>query len=97
MLLAAGAMALERMTAARARWTRIAYVAVLVLATAALVPLFAPVLPVESFTRYQQKLGMEPPRAENQPTGPLPQYFADEFGWEEMVREVARIYYSLPP
>ena len=97
MLFAAGAVAFERMTAARARWTRIAYVSLLVLASAALVPLFAPVLPVESFIRYQQKLGMEPPKAENQNTGSLPQYFADEFGWEEMVREVARIYYSLPP
>src|SRR5206468_1346367 len=33
--------------------------------------------------------------AENQSTGPLPQYFADEFGWEEMARKTARIYKSL--
>jgi hypothetical protein len=42
-------------------------------------------------------LGLEPPRAENQRTGPLPQYFADEFGWEEMTRAVAKIYNNLPP
>ena len=27
----------------------------------------------------------------------MPQYFADEFGWEEMVQEVARVYHALPP
>jgi hypothetical protein len=96
MLFSAGAVAFERLTARRTQWTRAAYIVLLVAATSALAPLFAPVLPVESYIRYQKKLGMEPPRAENQPTGPLPQHFADEFGWEEMVREVARIYYSLP-
>jgi len=42
-------------------------------------------------------LGLEPPRAENQRTGTLPQYFADEFGWEEMTRAVAKIYNDLLP
>ena len=60
-------------------------------------PTVVPVLPVEAYIRYQKALGWEPPKAENQPTGPLPQYLADEFGWEPMVREVARIYNSLPP
>jgi hypothetical protein len=96
-LFAAGAVAFERLTSQRRGWTRAAYVAVLVLVTAVLAPLFAPILPVETFIRYQKRLGIEPPKAENQRTGALPQYFADEFGWEEMVREVARIYNSLPP
>jgi hypothetical protein len=96
-LFAAGAVAFERVTSRRWAWTRAAYIAVLVLCTAMLAPIFAPILPVESFIRYQQKLGIEPPKAENEPTGSLPQYFADEFGWEDMVREVARIYNGLPP
>jgi hypothetical protein len=96
-LLAAGAVAFERATSRRWVWTHAAYIAVLLLCTAMLAPIFAPILPVESFIRYQQKLGIEPPKAENEPTGSLPQYFADEFGWEDMVREVARIYNSLPP
>lgn len=96
-LFAAGAVAFERLTSRRLIWTRAAYIAVLVLCTAVLAPLFAPVLPVKSFIRYQIKLGIQPPKAENQNNGALPQYFADEFGWEDMVREVARIYYSLPP
>jgi hypothetical protein len=28
--------------------------------------------------------------------GPLPQFFADRFGWREMVAEVARVYQALP-
>lgn len=96
-LFAAGAVAFERVTSKRWVWTRAAYVAVLALCTAILAPLFAPILPIESFIRYQRKLGIEPPKAENQNNGSLPQYFADEFGWEDMVREVARIYNSLPP
>ncbi len=45
----------------------------------------------------KQAIGLEPPKAENQPTGPLPQHFADEFGWEDMAREVGRVYNALPP
>jgi hypothetical protein len=30
-------------------------------------------------------------------SGALPQHFADEFGWEEMVRNVAAVYNALPP
>ncbi|HKD82661.1 MAG TPA: glycosyltransferase family 39 protein [Candidatus Angelobacter sp.] len=96
-LFAAGAVAFERVTSRRMAWTRVAYIAVLILCTAVLAPLFAPVLPVQSFIRYQARLGIEPSKSENQNNGALPQYFADEFGWEDMVREVARIYNSLTP
>jgi hypothetical protein len=78
-------------------WIRWIYVAVIILASATLAPLSLPILPVESYISYQKALGFEPPKAENQPTGPLPQHFADEFGWEEMTRAVAQVYYSLPP
>lgn len=97
MLFAAGAVAFEQWTDRRMRWGRVAYVVLVVAAGVALAPLTAPVLAPDAYLRYQKTLGMEPSRAENQPTGPLPQYFADEFGWEEMTREVARIYHGLSP
>ncbi len=97
MLFAAGAVAFEHLTARRWTWSRIAYVVLIVLAGAVLLPTVSPILPVQTYIRYQKALGLEPPRAENQRTGPLPQYFADEFGWEDMVREVARIYHTLSP
>jgi hypothetical protein len=95
-LFAAGAIGLEKITAARWKWVRAAY-AILVLTSAIiLAPTVSPILSPEGAIAYQKKLGIEPPKAENQPTGPLPQYFADEFGWEEMARETARVYKSLP-
>jgi hypothetical protein len=76
------------------RWS---YVTLIILSSAALAPLSSPILSPEAYLRYQKALGLEPPKAENQPTGPLPQFFADEFGWEDMTREVARVYNALPP
>ncbi len=78
-------------------WTRWAYVVIIILVAAALAPLSLPILSPETYIRYQNTLGVEPPKAENQNTGPLPQHFADEFGWEEMTRAVAEVYKRLPP
>jgi hypothetical protein len=97
MLLAGGAVAFETLAQKRWRWSKPAYVALIIVTTFALAPLSAPILPPAAYVEYQRTLGLEPARAENQPTGSLPQYFADEFGWEEMTREVARIYNALPP
>jgi hypothetical protein len=97
MLFAAGAIAFENVTRLQFRWSRAGYVCLIVLVTCLLAPTVAPVLPVETYIRYQKAIGLEPPKAENQPTGPLPQHFADEFGWEDMAREVARVYNELPP
>lgn len=97
MLLAAGAVALELATQTRWRRARIVYGTVIVITAAIFAPIFAPLLPVQTYIRYQKWLGFEPPKTETQDSGLLPQYFADEFGWEDMVREVARIYHSLPP
>lgn len=95
---AAGAIALERITASRAgRWVRGSYGAAVVAGGLALLPLSAPVLSPELYLRYTGWLGIVSPAAEHQNNGPLPQHFADEFGWEEMVREVARVYHALPP
>ena len=97
LLFAAGAIGLEKITTARWKWIRAAY-AVLVLGSAiVLAPTVSPILSPEGAIAYQKKLGLEPSKAENQPTGPLPQYFADEFGWETMARETARVYKSLSP
>ena len=73
------------------------YAGLVVVAGALLAPLAAPILSPEEFLRYEAALGLKPPEFEHQNNGPLPQYFADEFGWEDMVREVARIYRTLTP
>ncbi len=111
-LFAAGAIAFERITArqvgpghsvhlpaapASCVWCRWVYVLAIIVAGAALAPLWLPILSPEAYIHYQKALGIEPSKSENQQTGPLPQYFADEFGWEDMTRAVAEVYNSLPP
>jgi len=96
-LFAAGAVGFEKITAASWKWSRLVYALLVVGSTIILAPTVSPILSPEQFIAYQKKLGFEPSKAENQPTGPLPQYFADEFGWENMARETARVYNSLSP
>ena len=63
-----------------------------------LLPLVLPVLPIDQFLAYQQHLPFGIPRSETAQIGAsLPQYYADEFGWEQMVQAVARVYHSLTP
>ncbi len=76
---------------------RAVYVALIIITAAALAPFSLPILSPETYLRYQSALGFEPPKTENQNTGPLPQHFADEFGWEEMTRAVAEVYHKLTP
>lgn len=98
MLFAAGAVEFERVPWRRpaSLWIRSTYIVLLLAATAVLAPIFAPILSPETLIRYQRAVHIEP-KAENQRTGPLPQYLADEFGWEEMTRETARVYNTLSP
>jgi hypothetical protein len=79
------------------RWLLRTYVGLIVLTAAALAPFSLPILSPDTYIRYQSALGFEPPKSEHQNTGPLPQHFADEFGWEEMTRAVADVYHKLPP
>ena len=62
-----------------------------------LMPFSVPLLSPENFLRYQKAMGFQPPELEHQQNGPLPQWYADEFGWQEMVEKVAKVYNSLPP
>ena len=56
-----------------------------------------PVLPPEVYIPYAKALHVEPPAIEKWKLGPLPQIYASQFGWEEMVATVAEVYNSLPP
>ena len=63
-----------------------------------LLPVVLPVLPIDAYLRYQAHLPFVVPKSEhNQDTAILPQHYADEFGWEEMVSRVAGVYHSLSP
>jgi Dolichyl-phosphate-mannose-protein mannosyltransferase len=97
-LLAAGAVRWELWLARPGvRWIKVGYVALMVAMGVVLAPLAIPVLPVETYIHYTKTLHLEQPRVETHRLGPLPQIFADQFGWEEMVAVVARAFNRLPP
>src|SRR5438094_8323664 len=85
MLLAAGGVALERVFANRLRWFKLALLVVIVLTGALFAPLAIPILPPGKLVAYMRAIHQEPPRTETSHTAPLPQLFADQFGWQEMV------------
>src|SRR5579864_5008346 len=97
MLLAGGAVAIERWLANRAAWTCTVVVVIILLATLPAVPLVTWMLPPERLLAYQNAIGFKPSKAEVHHESLLPQPIADQFGWPEMVSEVAAIYKSLPP
>ena len=102
MLFASGAVAVEGWLA-RGEWSRDrlwpkAALAILVVAAGGIVvPAILPILPPEELLAYQRRLGVAPPKTEVRHDGPLEQRLGDQFGWEELVADVARIYWSLPP
>src|SRR5438034_11341692 len=97
MLLAAGGVALERVFANRLKWFKPALLAVIVLTGALFAPLAIPILPPGKLVAYMRAIHQEPPRTETSHTAPLPQLFADQFGWQEMVASVAHVYHHLRP
>ena len=97
-LLAAGAVHLESIVHARQwGWLKPASVAALGLAGLTFLPYALPVLPVETFIRYEDFMGIHPGSGERGPSGRLPQMYADMFGWENQVATVARVYDALTP
>jgi hypothetical protein len=99
-LVAAGGVALERYFAAAAsrRWQAVAYAALLVVVGLVTLPFGVPVLPVNTFIRYSNLLPYaRSVKTERDEPTELPQLYADMFGWDNMARQVARVYKGLPP
>ncbi len=97
--LAAGAVVIENFIArSRQAWLKPALVVLIVAGGAWLAPVVMPVLPVDQFISYMQKLPFKVPRSEHSHMrAVLPQHFADQFGWEEIVATVNQAYLRLPP
>jgi hypothetical protein len=93
---ASGAVAVERWTTGRSPALRPALVVLTVAAAAALAPLGRPVLPVETYVRYAEALGLKPSVGERHELGRLPQFYADMHGWREMAEAVAAVVRALP-
>ena len=99
MLLAAGAVVLEPALAhPRRAWLKPA-IAILLLASGAhLVPVTVPVLSPDGFIAYMKYLPFKLPVMEHSHTrATLPQWYSDQFGWDEIVAETAVAWNRLSP
>src|SRR5207237_6414122 len=96
MLFAAGGVAFERIFALRMRWLKPAIAFLVVASAAVFAPVVLPILSPEKLLAYMRAIHFEAPRTEPSHTAALPPLYADQFGWEEMVRSVARVYASIP-
>jgi hypothetical protein len=96
LLFAAGSVMWESWLKQQSLWRELAWPALMAVTGAVLAPLAIPLLPPETYIRYTKALHLALPAIETHRLGPLPQIFADQFGWEEMAATVARVYNSLP-
>jgi hypothetical protein len=97
MLFAAGGVFFERLTTQTRRWMKPVMVGGILALAAVSTPFAIPLLPVKTFIAYQEILGIKPRADERTSLGVLPQRYADEFGWEEMVAVIASAYQKLNP
>ena len=58
-------------------------------------PMGLPILPIDTFIRYEEALHITPTAAEHQKLKRLPQYWADMFGWPELAASMAKVYGTL--
>ncbi len=106
MLLGAGAVVIDsalsgagdRHAQLRMAWTKAAIVIILVASGAHLLPITVPVLSPEKFIAYTHYLPFKIPHMEHSHArGALPQWYADQFGWQEIVDETAVAWNQLSP
>jgi len=99
MLFAAGAIVFQDGVEGHSwSWLKPAYIAALVITGAIFAPFaYFPMLMVNQYIAYSKFMHLAPPKLENHEQGPLPQLYADQFGWKEMARVVADAFFKIPP
>jgi 4-amino-4-deoxy-L-arabinose transferase-like glycosyltransferase len=81
----------------RLLWLKPAIVIVLLASGAHLAPVVVPVLSPDKFITYMKYLPMKMPVMEHSHArAVLPQWYADQFGWEEIVAETAEAWNRIP-
>ena len=105
MLLAAGAVVLESAIDGKAtenarprrQWLKTAIAVVLLASGARLAPVVVPILSPDGFLAYAKSLPFKLPVMEHSHARvALPQWYADQFGWEEIADEAAVAWNRLP-
>lgn len=99
MLFASGAVLIEQFIASHKNknlmWLKTACIGAVLAGGAILAPYTICLLSPQQFIAYMDILRVRPPLTEHHKQSPLPQMYADMFGWPEMVEKVAAYYNSL--
>jgi dolichyl-phosphate-mannose-protein mannosyltransferase len=97
--LAAGAVVIDDAVGRiRQGWLKPVFAGALLAAGAWLAPVVVPILPVDQFITYMTKLPFKVPRTEHSHArAVLPQHYADQFGWDEIVSGVLVAWNRIPP
>jgi hypothetical protein len=98
MLLSAGAVIVESFVERPTRtWLAPATLTVLVAAGLSFAPIMVPILSPSSFINYMNHLPFKLPVTEySHERADLPQWYADQFGWREIVAETALAWNKIP-
>ena len=102
MLLAAGAAVLERVLEGERRqrqllWAKTIVVALLLASGVHLMPIVVPVFTPDDFLAYTKTLPFKLPVMEHSHArAALPQWYSDQFGWQEIVDETAMAWQRIP-
>jgi len=95
-LLAAGAVAWERLTRGKwVQWIRVVLVINLLAGAYVFGPMVLPLKEPGELVKYMQDLGVVPKSQEVGHDAALPQHFSDRFGWEELAQAVSNVYSGL--
>jgi len=98
MLFASGAVAIEAWIGNRAgNWVKAAVLAPLVVGGLVAAPLALPILPLDAAAEYAKFWDVERVQVEREPSGKLPQMYADMMGWPQQAEVVAGVFHALSP
>jgi hypothetical protein len=98
-IFAAGGIAWQALLKRRATsWLVPAYTTLLVVTGIFILPMSLPILTPQQWLDYTARTHLRhtAENMENEATSAFPQFYADRFGWQEMVNQVTRIYNALP-
>jgi len=104
-LFAAGGVAWEarfprrRLVVANSAFAFPLYATLVILLGIFALPLSLPLMPPAEWLAYTKATGLYGinGNSETASSGPLPQFYADRFGWQEEVDQIQRVFDSLPP
>lgn len=95
-IFAAGSIVVEGVSKNRKRIIWPTYLTGLIIIGVALAPVYAPLLPPQTYVNYYGSLtGAANGASAQQNAGSFPQYLGDRFGWNTMTASVAQVYDSL--